>query len=139
MNELILYSNDEFYDYILHYICSEEELSKNVNSFRYLSESNLRPYEYRPRYRKKENKEKKVKICALEDTSFDFELNNEKIHFILETIMENSTPKLISTVTENCCGTSEQILFKKLTLKSKNKQNLLDFVDKGSNYLVQVL
>ena len=63
--------------------------------------------------KKKENKEKKVKICALEDTSFDFELNNEKIHFILETIMENSTPKLISTVTENCCGTSEQILFKK--------------------------
>ena len=134
MNELILYSNDEFYDYILHYICSEEELSKNVNSFRYLSESNLRPYEYRPRYRKKENKEKKVKICALEDTSFDFELNNEKIHFILETIMENSTPKLISTVTENCCGTSEQILFKKLTLKSKNKQNLLDFVDKAKDF-----
>ena len=79
--ELVLYSNDEFYDFVLHYICSHEDLSKNVTSFRYLSESNLRPYEYRPRRYKGKNKEKKVKICALEDTSFTFDFDYSTILF----------------------------------------------------------
>ena len=63
--ELVLYSNDEFYDFVLHYICSHEDLSKNVTSLRYLSESNLRPYEYRPRRYKGKGKEKKRRNLGL--------------------------------------------------------------------------
>ena len=44
--ELILLSNNEFYNYVLHYICSEEQLSEKVNKFNYLSESTLKPYHF---------------------------------------------------------------------------------------------
>ena len=74
--ELILYSTDEFYDFVLHYICSEELLSKNINEFRYISENNLRSYEYRARrYIKQEKDKLKVKVCALEDTNFIFDFD----------------------------------------------------------------
>ena len=52
-NSLILLSNDEFYRYVLHYICSEEKLSTKVNQFNYLSESTLKPYEFRRRGEKR--------------------------------------------------------------------------------------
>ena len=107
--ELVLYSNNEFYDYVLHYICSEENLSEKVNSFCYLEESNLRSYEYKPRFHKGDNKEKKVKICSLEDTSFSFEWDGKQIYFNLETFEENNTPKLITIAPCNSC-TAEQII-----------------------------
>ena len=128
--ELVLYSNDEFFNYVQHYICSEEKLSEKVSSFRYLSESNLKPYEYRPRYQK-DTKEKKVKICALEDTTFDFEFLNTQIHFTLETMNNNSS--LISITSQNGC-TNEQIIFRKITLQSDSKQILLNFVDKAKQF-----
>ena len=84
--ELVLYSNNEFYEYVLHYICSEENLSKKVKSFCYLEESNLRSYEYKPRFRKGDNKEKKVKICSLEDTSFSFDFNALSAKTLLKSL-----------------------------------------------------
>ena len=131
--ELILYSNNEFYAHVLHYICSEENLSEKVNSLCYLEESNLRSYEYKPRFRKGDNKEKKVKICSLEDTSFSFEWDGKQIYFNLETFEENNTPKLITIAPPNSC-TAEQIIFKKLSLKSDEKQILIDFVDKAKDF-----
>jgi len=131
--ELILYSNNEFYPHVLHYICSEENLSEKVNSLCYLEESNLRSYEYKPRFRKGGNKEKKIKICSLEDTSFSFEWDGKQIYFNLETFKENDSPKLITIAPPNSC-TAEQIIFKKLSLKSDEKQILIDFVDKAKDF-----
>jgi SpoVK/Ycf46/Vps4 family AAA+-type ATPase len=131
--ELVLYSNNEFYDYVLHYICSETTLSEKVDSFCYLEESNLRSYEYKPRFRKGDNKEKKVKICSLEDTSFSFEWDGKQIYFNLETFEENNTPKLITIAPSNSC-TAEQIILKKLSLKSDEKQIMIDFVDKAKDF-----
>jgi ATP-dependent 26S proteasome regulatory subunit len=131
--ELVLYSNNEFYPSVLHYICSEENLSEKVNSICYLEESNLRAYEYRPRYRKEDQKEKKIKICSLEDTSFFFEVNGKQIYFNLETFKENDSPKLM-LVAPGCSCVNEQIIFKKLSLKSDSKQTLIDFVDKAKDF-----
>tara|TARA_Y100000389_G_C17443080_1_gene509876 strand:- start:699 stop:1955 length:1257 start_codon:yes stop_codon:yes gene_type:complete len=128
--KLVLHTNDEFYDYVLHYICSKKDISDNINSFTYVSESNLRPYEYVPRYRREElNKEKKIKICAFEDTDFTFEFEDKNIHLNLETYMNNGLPMKINMITENCCGTNEEVIFKKLTLESETKDILIDFVD----------
>tara|TARA_Y100001935_G_C17311314_1_gene516512 strand:+ start:1205 stop:2461 length:1257 start_codon:yes stop_codon:yes gene_type:complete len=133
--KLVLYSNDEFYDFVLHYICSHEDLSKNVTSLRYLSESNLRPYEYRPRRYKGKGKEKKVKICALEDTSFNFDFEGKNIHLNLESLEENNSLQLISTVTDNCgCASNEQIILKKLSLKSFDHKHLIHFVDAAKEF-----
>jgi hypothetical protein len=132
---LILHTNDEFYDYVLHYICSKKEISDNINSFTYVSESNLRPYEYVPRYRREElKKEKKIKICAFEDTDFTFEFQDKNIHVNLETYMNNGLPMKINMVTENCCGTNEEVIFKKLTLKCDDKDILIDFVDVAKDF-----
>lgn len=133
--KLILHTNDEFYDYVLHYMCSEENISKNINSFTYVSESNLRPYEYVPRYRREElKKEKKIKVCAFEDTEFSFEFQDKNIHVNLETYMNNDLPMKINMVTENCCGTNEEVIFKKLTLVSDTKDILIDFVDVAKDF-----
>ena len=65
--QLILHTNDEFYDYVLHYMCSIDEISKNIDTFTYVSESNLRLYGYVPRYRRVIKKEKRLKICSFDD------------------------------------------------------------------------
>jgi len=131
--ELVLYSNNEFYNGVLHYICSDKTLSEKVDSFCYIEESNLRSYEYKPRFRAIDEKEKKVKICAMEDTSFLFDSDGKQIHLKLETFEETNTPKLITIPTPSSCST-EQIRFKKLSLKSDSKQTLIDFVDKAKNF-----
>ena len=128
-NSLILLSNDEFYRYVLHYICSEEKLSTKVNQFNYLSESTLKPYEFRRRG----EKELKIKICATEDTSFQFDFHGKTIDFQLETIMkDNSIQKII--VPSKCCGQIEEIILKRLTLKSENKKILIEFVDVAKQF-----
>ena len=37
-------------------------------------------------------------------------------------------------VTENCCGTNEEVILKKLTLKSDSKDILIDFVDVAKDF-----
>ena len=63
--ELILFSNDEFFDYVVHYICSEENISKKINKFKYLSESTLKPFEYRRRSDKELNDFKKLLVKGI--------------------------------------------------------------------------
>ena len=132
---LILHTNDEFYDYVLHYMCSEKSIAENIKNFTYISESNLKPYEYVPRYRRSElEKENKVKICSFDDTIFDFTFEEKNINVNLETYMDNGKPLLIKMVTENCCGTNEEVILKKLTLTSDNKDILINFVDVAKKF-----
>lgn len=133
--QLILHTNDEFYDYVLHYMCSIDDISKNIDNFTYVSESNLRPFEYVPRYRREElKKEKKIKICSFDDTEFNFNFQDKNISVKLETYIENGLPMKINMVTENCCGTNENVIFKKLTLESDTKDILIDFVDVAKDF-----
>lgn len=133
--KLILHTNDEFYDYVLHYMCSKEDIAKNIDTFTYVSETNLKPFEYVPRYRRDElSKEKKIKICSFEDTKFSFDFNDKTINVNLETYMNNGLPMKINMVTENCCGTNEEVIFKKLTLESDTKDILIDFVDVAKEF-----
>ena len=129
-NSLILLSNDEFYRYVLHYICSEEKLSTKVNQFNYLSESTLKPYEFRRRG----EKELKIKICATEDTSFQFDFQEKTIDFQLETIMKDNSIQKIIVPSKKCCGQIEEIILKRLTLKSENKKTLIEFVDVAKQF-----
>lgn len=129
-NSLILLSNDEFYRYVLHYICSEEKLSTKVNQFNYLSESTLKPYEFRRRG----EKELKIKICATEDTSFQFDFQEKTIDFQLETIMKDNSIQKIIVPSKKCCGQIEEIILKRLTLKSDNKKTLIEFVDVAKQF-----
>jgi SpoVK/Ycf46/Vps4 family AAA+-type ATPase len=132
---LTLHTNDDFYDYVLYYMCSEKTIAKNIKNFTYISESNLKPYEYVPRYRRSElEKENKVKICSFDDTSFNFTFEGKNINVNLETYMDNGKPLLIQMVTENCCGTNEEVIFKKLTLTSDNKDILIKFVDLAKTF-----
>ena len=90
-NNLILHTNDEFYDYVLHYMCSNEEISKKINDFTYVSETNLKPFEYVPRYRREElSKEKKIKICSFEDTEFSFDSRFPSKHAFLSAPPEDN-------------------------------------------------
>ena len=44
MKELVLYSNTEFYKFVLNYIC--EKYSDKIHKFQYLSEHVTKQYEY---------------------------------------------------------------------------------------------
>ena len=127
--ELILYSNDEFFDYVVHYICSEKNISKKINKFKYLSESTLKPFEYRRR----SDKELKIKICEVEDTSFQFDYKEKMIHFQLETLTKNNGIQTI-LINRGGCGGVEDIILKRLTLKSVDKEVLIDFIDVAKKF-----
>ena len=128
--ELILFSNDEFFDYVVHYICSEESISKKINKFKYLSESTLKPFEYRRR----SDKELKIKICEAEDTSFQFDYQEKIIHFHLETLTKNNGIQTIIVPGSRGCGGIEDIILKRLTLKSVDKEILIHFVDVAKKF-----
>ena len=62
--KLILHTNDEFYDYVLHYMCSKEDIAKNIDTFTYVSETNLKPFDLLNivlKIEKKFGRERKVK------------------------------------------------------------------------------
>ena len=128
--ELILSSHDEFYNYVLHYICSEEQLSEKVNKFNYLSESTLKPYQYRRRG----EKEHKIKICATEDTSFQFDFHGKTIDFQLETLKKEDSIQKIIIPSKKCCGQIEEIILRRLTLKCDTKKTLIEFVDVAKQF-----
>jgi SpoVK/Ycf46/Vps4 family AAA+-type ATPase len=133
--KLILHTHDEFYDEVLHYMCSNDNISKNIDEFTYVSERNLKPFEYVPRYKRAElDSHKKIKICSFNDTEFNFIFKDKNINMKLETYKNNILPMKINMVTENCCGTNEEVIFKKLTLESDTKDLLIDFVDVAKDF-----
>ena len=128
--KLILFSNDEFFNYVVHYVCSENTISQKINNFKYLSESTLKPYEYKRRG----EKELKIKICEAEDTSFQFEFQNKVIHFELNTLKKNDGIQTVIVSSGRGCGGVEDRILKQLTLKSDNKDILIEFVDISKKY-----
>ena len=124
MKELILYSNTDFYKSVLNYIY--EKYNDKFNSFEYLAESTVKPYEYVRR-----NEINKIKVCIPSDTSFDIDFKDKKINFILDTLNDSNGNIYKMIVPGPGChsSTHKEIVYKKIVLKSDTKEVLLNFVD----------
>ena len=127
MKELVLYSNTEFYKFVLNYIC--EKYSDKIHKFQYLSEHVTKQYEYRRR------KVQRFKTCSPCDTSFDIDFQNEKINFKLQTIKkENGDLEKLLQPNKVCLSSSEEIILQEITLKGETKDLLINFVDVSKKF-----
>ena len=127
MKELVLYSNTEFYKFVLNYIC--EKYSDQIHKFQYLSEHVTKQYEYRRR------KVQRFKTCSPCDTTFDIDFQNEKINFKLQTIKkENGDLEKLLQPNKVCLSSSEEIILQEITLKGETKDLLINFVDVSKKF-----
>ena len=111
MKELILYSNTDFYKSVLNYIY--EKYNDKFNSFEYLAESTVKPYEYVRR-----NEINKIKVCIPSDTSFDIDFKDKKINFILDTLNDSNGNIYKMIVPGPGChsSTHKEIVYKKIVM-----------------------
>jgi len=127
MKELVIYSNTDFFKYVLNYIC--EKYPEKVNQFQYLSEHVTKRYEYRRK------QIQKFKICVPCDTTFDVNFNDKQINFTLETLKKDNgdLQKMIQQA-DVCFNATEEILLQEITLKGETKELLIDFVDVAKKF-----
>ena len=127
MKELVLYSNTEFYKFVLNYIC--EKYSDQIHKFQYLSEHVTKQYEYRRR------KVQRFKTCSPCDTTFDIDFQNKKINFKLQTIKkENGDLEKLLQPNKVCLSSNEEIILQEITLKGETKDLLINFVDVSKKF-----
>ena len=127
MKELVIYSNTDFFKYVLNYIC--EKYSDQVNRFQYLSEHVTKRYEYRRK------NIQTFKTCVPCDTNFELNFKEKKINFTLETVKkDNGDLQKMIQQTDICMNGIEEILLQEITLKGETKDLLIDFVDVAKKY-----
>jgi len=128
-SELTLLSNTQFYKYVLQYIYTH--YNEQIKSFEYITESNVRPYEYVRR-----NERGTIKVCSPNDTNIDLDDKDEIINFNLETLKNEATKTIqkIFVPGPGCQPSCEETVLKKVTLTAKDNELLIDFVDKAKNY-----
>lgn len=128
-NELTLLSNTQFYKYVLQYVYTH--YTEQIKSFEYITESNVRPYEYIRR-----NDRGTIKVCSPNDTNFDLDYKDEIINFNLETFKNEDTKTIqkIFVPGPGCQPSCEETVLKKVTLVGKNNELLIDFVDEAKKY-----
>ena len=128
-SELTLLSNTQFYKYVLQYIFTH--YNEQIKSFEYITESNVRPYEYVRR-----NERGTIKVCNPNDTNIDLDFKDEIINFNLESFKNEATKTIqkIFVPGPGCQPSCEETLLKKITLKGKDNDLLIDFVDKAKTY-----
>ena len=90
-SELTLLSNTQFYKYVLQYIYTH--YTEQIKSFEYITESNVRPYEYVRR-----NERGTIKVCSPNDTNFDVDYKDEIINFDLKTLRNENTKTIQNQV-----------------------------------------
>ena len=124
MKELVIYSNTDFFKYVLNYIC--EKYSDQVNRFQYLSEHVTKRYEYRRK------QIQKFKICVPCDTTFDVKFKDQQINFTLETVKKDNgdLQKMIQQKELSCMSAAEDILLQEIILKGETKKLLIEFLAK---------
>ena len=127
-SELSLYSNATFYKHVLHYVYSN--YSNKINKFEYLSESTIKPYEYIRRGSDMAT----VKVCNPTDTNFDFDYEGNIINFDLTTLKKNEIPVKVLIPGPGCNSSPEETILKKVTLKGKNNDILINFIDQAKKY-----
>tara|TARA_Y100000817_G_scaffold76337_1_gene58702 strand:- start:40 stop:1020 length:981 start_codon:yes stop_codon:yes gene_type:complete len=127
-SQLVLFSNTTFYKYVLNYIYITNK--DKIKSFEYLSENLIKPYEYIRR-----NNITVVKVCNPLDSNFDINYNDTTINFKLETIVDNDNNYQKIIIPGPGCGSNiEEIIIKKITLKSDNNDTLIEYIDEAKKY-----
>ena len=130
MSELTLNSNTIFYKHVLHYVYSKYKTQ--INNFEYIAESTIKPYEY-IRFNRNSNMTT-VKVCNPTDNNFDIDYDDDIINFDLTTLKENDIPVKILIPGPGCNSAPEETILKKVTLKGKNHELLIKFVDEAKSY-----
>ena len=122
---LNLYSNDNYFDDIIHYIYNR--FSDKINDLIYNEE---KIYTYNDwKYRRDNKEHSKMKIIIPHECDFDFIYNDHKIYINLSIIKDNNN-NIIKLLESSDCSTYETI-FKKLTIKSDTKDILIDLIDEA--------
>lgn len=127
MEELYLNSNTDFYKYVLHFIFVK--YSEKIKQFEYLSQTNIKPYEYIRR-----NDIRNIKVCYPLDCDFEINYKGKMIHFYLETVKKNGNLQTLLKPAPGCNGSMDEIILKKVKLVSEDKEVLLRFVDDAKKF-----
>ena len=127
-----LYSNDKYFDDIIHYIYNRSP--EKINDFIYNEET---IYTYNDwKYRRENREHNKIKIIKPHECDFDFDYNDHKIYFNLSIIKDNNN-NIIKLLESEDCSTYETIL-KKLTIKSDSKDTLINFIDESKTSIKKI-
>ena len=128
MEELIIYSYNEFFDNVLHYLFIK--FKDQINSFEYVHACTIKPYEYARR-----NEKNQIKICNPSDIKKKFNYKDSSFEFELKTFLnKDGVAEKILQAAPGCNGASEEIFLKKITLKHSSKEYLINFVDDAKAY-----
>ena len=127
-SELTLLSNTQFYKYVLQYIYTH--YNGQIKSFEYITESNVRPYEYVRR-----NERGTIKVCSPNDTNFDLDYKDEIINFDLKTLRNEAT-KTLQKIFDMDQGVNRHVKkrLEKNNTPGKDNDLLIDFVDKAKKH-----
>ena len=128
MQELIIYSYNDFYDNVLHYIF--EKFKDKFESFEYVHACTVKPYEYIRR-----NEKNTIKICNPSDIKTNIDYKDDCFEFELSTLKKSTGEyEKIMQAAPGCNGATEEIILKKITLKHSDKEYLISFVDSAKEY-----
>ena len=120
MAQLILHSQDTFFNYVLEYIYNNYKYK--INKIKYISEREYKSYEW------ERNRDKTKKIRP-ESMNIDIDFEGENIHCELYNIEGNNTQYLNQLKPDGCSG--YEIILQELKLINDNEDILLKFCDEA--------
>ena len=115
MTQLILHSQDTFFNYVLEYIYNNYKYK--INKIKYISEREYKSYEW------ERNRDKTKKIRP-ESMNIDIDFEGENIHCELYNIEGNNTQYLNQMKPDGCSG--YEIILQELKLMNDNEDILLN-------------
>ncbi len=133
MKEIVLYSNTNTYDKIMHYLY--EKYTDSFNSFEYVSETFVKNYEYGRRCNKLSEL---VRICNPIDSEVTIVFDDKDIHLKIETL-KTSEKDNIKLLRSQSCGSSEEIIYKRLSLSSGDIDTIFKLIDSSNKYCKAII
>lgn len=133
MKEIVLYSNTNTYDKIMHYLY--EKYTDSFNSFEYVSETFVKNYEYGRRCNKLSEL---VRICNPTDTEIVINYKENEINVKIETLNKENKDK-IKLLRSVGCGSSEEIIYKRLILTSSDVDTIFSLIDASNKYCKAII
>ena len=133
MKELILYSNTNTYDKVMHFLY--ETYTDSFNSFEYVSETFVKNYEYGRRCNKLSEM---VRVCNPVDTTVEIDFDNSKVNIQIMTLKKgnNDDIKLLRSVG---CNTMEEIIYKRILFSSEKLDTIFKLIDDSNKYCKEII
>ena len=133
MKNIILYSNTNSYDKLMHYLY--EKYTDDFNTFEYVSETFVKNYEYGRRANKLSEL---VRICNPIDTEIDINFNGLKINIKIMTLKKNNNDdiKILRSVG---CNTMEEIIYKRIILSSEELDIIFKLIDTSNKFCKELI